>query len=351
MMISAPTERAVSLLAQRSEHPSVWADAVLKSSATDVEQALRVARELGEMEAVPGGGSTRELWEALATAASIDLGAARALEPHLDAVAILDQARSAGLDSVDVGDATWGVFASEGGDHPAIAVHGSGRWTLKGDKQWCSLAASLDSALISAALHDGRRMLFAVNLDAPGVQVMAGTWQARGLVEVPSGPVRFGAVVARPVGDAGWYLERPGFSWGGIGVAACWFGGAVGLARSLFAAAEVDRPLVVMHLGAVDELLESARRALLEAASMVDAGESVGANGRLLARRVRATVARAVEEIIQRVGHALGPGPLALDATHSKRVADLELYVRQHHGERDQLSLGSSILSGQIAPW
>ena len=38
---------------------------------------------------------------------------------------------------------------------------------------------------------------------------------------------------------------------------------------------------------------------------------------------------------------ALGPGPLAHDADHARHVADLEVYVRQHHGERDLAALGA----------
>ncbi len=67
---------------------------------------------------------------------------------------------------------------------------------------------------------------------------------------------------------------------------------------------------------------------------------------RLLAKRVRATVARAVDEVLARAGRALGPAPLALDAAHAKRVADLQLYVRQHHAERDLASLGRALADG-----
>ena len=70
----------------------------------------------------------------------------------------------------------------------------------------------------------------------------------------------------------------------------------------------------------------------------------------MLAKRVRACVASAAEEVIQRSGHALGPAPLALDAAHAKRVADLQLYVRQHHAERDDASLGRAV-AGVESPW
>ncbi|WP_435093301.1 PIG-L family deacetylase [Clavibacter michiganensis] len=152
-------------------------------------------------------------------------------------------------------------------------------------------------------------------------------------------------VAARRVGAPGWYLERPGFHWGGIQVAACWYGGAVGLARTLLRAAShegADR-LLLMHLGAVDAALDGARASLAEAAGLVDRGLASGEEGRLLAKRVRAVVARAVDETLTHVAHALGPAPLAQDADHAKRVADLGLYVRQHHAERDDAALGGAL--------
>jgi hypothetical protein len=45
------------------------------------------------------------------------------------------------------------------------------------------------------------------------------------------------------------------------------------------------------------------------------------------------------------VGHALGPAPLAFDEDHARRVADLELYLRQHHAERDLARLGEATLA------
>jgi hypothetical protein len=80
------------------------------------------------------------------------------------------------------------------------------------------------------------------------------------------------------------------------------------------------------------------------AADEVDNGRAVGAKGAVLALRVRSVVADAVEAVLRQVGHALGPAPLAFDDAHARRVADLELYVRQHHGERDLAALGRAVL-------
>jgi alkylation response protein AidB-like acyl-CoA dehydrogenase len=304
-----------------------------------VPDALLLAVELGRGDLVPGHGRTRALWSTLSDIAASDLAAARAVEPHLDAVAIL---RQAGDDAL-VGSNTWGVFAAEGGDDPLRYSDGK----LAGTKPWCSLADRLDFALVSAQV-DGERGLFAVDLRASGVHVDVESWHARGLTEIPSGPVRFENVPAVAVGAPGWYLSRPGFFWGAIGVAACWHGGAVGIGRTVFSAMR-DRPNPhgLSHLGVIDELLESNRRALDEAAARVDDGSA----DRTLSKRVRASIARSVEEILQRAGRALGPAPLALDAGHTKRVADLQLYVRQYHAERDEQSLGEAILRSGSAPW
>jgi len=331
-------------------------DAAAGEPTARVAAALDLGRWLGSEPT-----TLADRWETLATVAATDLGMARALEPHLDARGIFDEARAAGErlpDAAAASSATWGVFAAEGGAHPLIASSSAdGSWALSGEKPWCSLAGLLDRALITARTADGERLLFAVDLQHPGVTVVDGAWHARGLTEIPSGPVRFESVPAAEVGAPGWYLARPGFASGGIGVAACWFGGAVGVARTLFsalAASATPSPFAVMHLGAIDQALGDARRALAEAAGLVSGGALTDDGGATLARQVRGTVVRACETVIERTGHALGPAPLALDADHAKRVADLQLYIRQYHAERDEAGLGESLLAGASdgqMPW
>lgn len=129
-------------------------------------------------------------------------------------------------------------------------------------------------------------------------------------------------------------------------------------ALATLAAHDVDDtrdPHALAHLGAIDEVLQSSRRALAEAAALsTDAHVATTADAkavaRLTAKRVRATMARAVDEIVHRASRVLGPAPLALEADYVKRVADLQLYVRQHHAERDLASLGTALV-GERAPW
>ena len=317
-------------------------------SAADVAAALELAAELGDQLPVPGEGRTAHLWSALASLGAADLTVARVIEPHLDALAILRQA------NVPAADGTWGVFAAEGPGEPLRALPSASSYRLSGRKHWCSLAAHLDRALVSAWVGE-QRQLFAVDLHDSGVSVVPGTWVARGLAAVDSGPVDCADVPARPVGEPGWYLERPGFAWGGLGVAAVWYGGAVGVARRLLASVTVRVPDQVawLHLGAVDAALHGARCALEDAATALDAGGLTGSSGSLAALRVRQVVALAAEDVLRRAAHALGPGPLATDEDHARRASDLDLYLRQWHAERDQAALGRQLGEGDpaTAPW
>jgi hypothetical protein len=324
-----------------------------RSARGDVAAALRLPAEHPTAFPLPGSGETWRLWTSLATLGAVDLTVARAVEPHVDAQAILAEARSAGFaggpDELPAAgaDGSWGVFAAEGAGTRLVAQPvGPAAATLDGRKPWCSLAGVLDHALVTAWCDDHTRGLYAVELGAAnGVTVEPGAWLARGLPAVPSGPVTFTGSRARPVGPPGWYLGRPGFAWGGMGVAAVWWGGAVGVARKL--RGEPDQ-IALMHLGAVDASLHAASAVLREAARAVDGGSADGTAGAALALRVRRVVALTVEDVLRRAAHALGPGPLALEDEHAGRVADLELYVRQEHAERDAAALGSLVLSAAI---
>ncbi len=323
--------------------------ALLADAATvhDVDGAFALADRHPDAFPVPGCGRTWSLWQALAAVAATDLTVARVLEPHLDALAILAEADRAGHPVDLAGGGRWGVFAAEGPGMRLEAHASPDGIRLTGRKPWCSLAGSLDHALVTAWCGPTQRSLYAVGLGrANGVTVDGTPWLARGLAEVPSGPVTFEQSRAVAVGPPGWYLERPGFAWGGMGVAAIWYGGAVGLARRLLQGARTREPdqVGLVHLGAADAALHACRTVLADAAGRVDDGSADGADGAALALRVRQVVARAAEQVQTRVDHALGPAPLALEEDHARRMADLHLYLRQEHAERDQAALGRLVL-------
>jgi alkylation response protein AidB-like acyl-CoA dehydrogenase len=330
-------------------------DAV-SSAAGDVPALLALAGEAGNSWPKPGQGRTALLWELLASVASVDVAAGRIFEPHLDAQAILAQAGH----PPDARGGVWGVFAAEGPGARLEANADGGAILLSGAKTWCSLAPLLDRAIITAHTETGARAAFAVNLRDEGVACEVPVWVARGLREIPSGTVHFSRVPAVPVGGDDWYFRRPGFAWGGMGVAACWLGGAVAVARdyreSLRAAAGNGRDpdqIALAALGETDRILSSALRYLGRVAEWIDSGGDTGEAGRSAwseALRVRGTVAAAVERVLSVVSTNRGPGPLAFDEPYAKRMADLALYVRQHHGMRDDAQLGKLTLAGDD-PW
>jgi len=324
-----------------------------------VDAMLALARHCGAVVPMYGAGGTARRWELLATIAAEDVSAARIVEAHLDALAVLVEAKQTPVfDSADLaeigvsGGSTWGVFAAEASGVKLAAVRQrGGGWRLTGVKPWCSLAGVLTHALVTAHTPSGRR-LFAVALQDGAVSSTDQKWVARGLQRVPSTSVEFLGSAAVPVGPDQWYLDRPGFAWGGAGVAACWFGGAVGVARHVFASSGTRAPdqIANLHLGAIDVALTGVRSMLLVAARQIDDRRAGGEAGAIMALRVRAAGAAAVEEVLQRSAHALGPAPLALDDRYARRVADLQMYVRQHHAEHDLAALGRSLRT-QCAPW
>jgi alkylation response protein AidB-like acyl-CoA dehydrogenase len=289
---------------------------------------------------LPASGRTRERWQRLALLAEEDIVAARIAEAHADAVAILHEL---GGKPPDAGQ-LWGVWAAESADAVLRATDvGGGAFTLSGTKVWCSGAGFCTHALVTARLDDKRRGLFAVTLIDPAVKALPSTWWNAGMAGSDTRPVQFTNAHAVAVGDPGDYLDRPGFWHGAIGVAACWLGGARRVAEPLYrcAGSESADAYSLAHLGAVDAALAAGDAMLDAVASQVDADPFDRADtAQLLARRIRAIVEHAADEAITRTGRALGPGPLCQDGRHAQRVADLSIYIRQSHAERDLAELG-----------
>ncbi|WP_073266490.1 acyl-CoA dehydrogenase family protein [Cryptosporangium aurantiacum] len=284
---------------------------------------------------LPGSGRTATRFAALAGIGHADAVLARLAEGHADAVAILAE-----LGGPDPGDAAWGVWAAA--PDSLVATREGGDWLLSGDRPWCSGAGCCARALVTASTDEGVR-LFAVDVDPPAVTPLDETWPAVGMAGSDSRTVRFTRARGEPVGGVGDYVNRPGFWAGGAGVAACWYGVAVAIAERLVDARPTD-PHALAHLGAVDTALRSASALLDQVATRIDADFTTTAL-RLPVRRVRAAVEAAATTTLDRVGRALGARPLCQDAAHARRTADLAVYLRQSHAERDLADLGADLLA------
>ncbi len=315
--------------------------APLPQRVADVGQAFAAAVGSGRLELpLPGSGGTLQRWRALVDLAADDLCVARLAEAHLDALAILAEL---GGPAPPPGS-RWGVWAAHPPE-PALTAERTGDgWRLHGIKPWCSGARSCTHALVTADAPDGYR-LFAVDL--AGARPVAGTWPAVGMAGSDSLEVDLTGLPAAAVGAPGAYLDRPGFWHGAMAVAACWHGGAVGVGRALRRPGRALGPHALAHLGAVDAALSAVAAGLREAAASVDTDP--GADQHRTAARLRAQAERAATEVLDRVGRALGAGPLCRDGRHAALVADLPVYLRQSHAETDLATLGALVLDSDPA--
>jgi len=299
---------------------------------------------------LPGRGATLQRWQCLALSAHHDLGLAKLYEGHTDALAILEE-----LGGPSRPGASWGVWCAESRDAAVVLRHSAdsqGQGVLAGRKQWCSGAAVLSHALVSCEDANGERRLAAVSLRDPGVTITDEGWHAVGMAATASVDVLFDDVPAILVGGPGEYLSRPGFWYGGAGVAACWYGAAQALAEYLHAAArdaQQPDPHRLAHLGAVEAALGSAAALLRATARAID--QSPGAYAGRIAMRARLAVEEAATEVLDHVTRALGAGPLCRNERFARLAADLPVFLRQSHAERDLAALGGLVTQQEQAPW
>ncbi|MBJ8337570.1 acyl-CoA dehydrogenase family protein [Antrihabitans sp. YC3-6] len=315
-----------------------------------VATQLLAAEQAGALDLpLPGAGHTIERWHRLAQLSFRDTVVGRLAEAHTDAVAILAEITGRSIPNGSL----WGVWAAQPPKPALDATRRNGRWVLDGRKLWCSGATMCTHALVTA-LCDENWLLFEVDLRQPGVQPVPDTWHAVGMSASDSGAVDFTAADAEAVGEAGDYIDRAGFWHGAIGVAACWYGSACGVAKVLHAAAARGRAdeHALAHLGSITVALRGAAAALETAAHAIDGDPyDRGGQARIRARATRAVVEQAASTTIDRVGRALGAGPLCADPAHARRVADLTVYLRQSHAERDLADLGRDVAEKDFTWW
>jgi alkylation response protein AidB-like acyl-CoA dehydrogenase len=283
----------------------------------------------------PGSGRTAQRWHRLLAWGRADLPMARLAEGHTDAMAILQDAGAAAAPG-----ALYGVWAARSGGTGAELV-GS---TLRGTVRFCSGAHGLDRALVVAAAADGSRLVD-LDLRAPGVRPVDGTWQAPGMRDSDTVDVELTDIAVPAtdvVGEPGWYTERPGFWWGGGGVAAVWLGGALGVLDALTAqlSSRAD-PFQLAHLGALHASVEATRALLDATATLIDADP--GSAHRTAVWTLRAAAERSCRDVLDLAPRVAGVAALTRSPL-GQQLADLGLYIRQHHGERDLAALGAAVL-------
>jgi hypothetical protein len=280
------------------------------SRPTETLEARSRAR-LGQGLPLPGRGDTLGRWRALAAIGAEDLALAKVLEAHHDALAILAE--------LDAGPPPPGTL---------LAV-----WAAEGPESTVTLREGPDGE---------QRQLVLVDLRQPEGGTRTPGWDAVGMSAIESGPIDFESVPCRRIGAPGAYLARPGFWHGGAGVAACWLGAAIAIAQRMADPARVERdPHLAAALGRVDMALGAAAALLRELAARIDADPGEPHLREVV--RLRSVVERAGHDVLDAAARTMGPGPLCLDREHAQRCADLSVFVRQSHADRDWAALGREV--------
>lgn len=313
---------------------------------------------------LPGQGRTLERWKLLSNvAAAHGAVAIKLFEAHADALAILAEVEQA----IPAPGTNWAVWAAEPPDarvrmstvpgghgqaHRALAASAgmaghAAPVRLHGRKAWCSGANQVSHALLTCWDEAGAARLVAIDLHAPGVTVTTDGWHAVGMRDTCSGDVVMEHCAALCLGGPGAYYDRPGFWQGGAGIAACWYGAAIPLALAVLGIVQCRKdPHAAAHLAAIDGELHAAAALLRETAAWIDdnpAGDAFAA-----AMRVRAVVEGAVQRAIHRAGNVLGAGPLCRNDRLARLYADLPVFMRQSHAERDLAALGERLAQGAV---
>jgi alkylation response protein AidB-like acyl-CoA dehydrogenase len=291
---------------------------------------------------LPGSGATRVRFAALSSWAAEDLSLGRLAEGHTDALAILAEA---GREPAEP-SAAYGVWAARGGTSGTTARRDSDGWHLSGHKPFCSGYGLIERALVTADTEDGYR-LFDIAIAENVVKAEPDSWQAVGMADSASDTLEFGGpplAAERIIGPPDWYLARPGFWLGAIGVAACWFGGARGLVDNLAVSLGPDpSDLVTAELGRAVAHVRTMQSVIEHAAAAIDLDPA--GIGRELALSVRYAVHHSATQVLGHTAAAGGARPLCHDRTQARRAADLYVYLAQHHGPFDAVELGRLALA------
>ena len=147
------------------------------------------------------------------------------------------------------------------------------------------------------------------------------------------------------IGPTNFYLSRPGFFPGGVGVAACWAGGAARIADL------TRRPTARSGRGRATSTGPDAHPPGRRRGRSHDGRPGPGAlcwrsptpiwlEVQALSTEARAVVAGAVHGVLSEAQRVAGPAGLAFDEDLTRAVHDLQLYVLQQNADADELFLG-----------
>ncbi len=291
------------------------------------------------------------LTEGLLRVGVTDIPLGRLVEGHVDALRILGQA---GVEPRPT--ARYGVWASRSAGTGIAAVVESADLRLNGTIRFASGAGILDRALVPVWLDPETHLL--VDLAVDRLPVDRSHWQTSAMRVSHSHTVTVEDLVvdaADVVGEPGFYLGRPEFLPGGVGVAAVWAGGlsrVLDVTVAMLAGRRVTEAQDA-RLGRVRLQLIAALVAVRTAGHRLDELWSDlpdPATATLVAEVVtesRAVVAHAVMAALPEVRLLAGPAGLAFDPDLGHAADDLGLYASQLNVDVEATRLGSALRAGR----
>ena len=267
-----------------------------------VDRMRDAVRRLAEEHHDVWVGPFPEMAHALTEVARVDLCLARLVEGHVDALRILDQAGASPRPGV------YGVWASRSAGTGVAATPDGDGWRLTGESRFSSGIDVIDRALVPGWLDDGTHLL--LDVDATAVDADRDSWQTSAMDASRSFTVRLDLPAGR--------------------------NDVVGLRRFTPTGHQARR------VGVMEQ-------AVRQAGLVVDATAQrlPSIDGEALVRETavaRTTVAWACEQVLDEATRVVGPAGLSGTARLARTVADLTIYVRQHHLDLTLESLGRDAL-------
>lgn len=319
----------------------------------------RCIGSIAERAATRWAGPLRPILDGLYELGRADLCLARLVEGHVDAVQIIGEAGG------QVQPGLYGVWASRSVDTGVRAQQQpdnqtpddqagaladtaagpeTGRWRLTGTIRFASGIDVIDRALVPVWTDAETHQL--LDLPCAAFEPDRGSWHTHAMDASRSFDVRLdSSLTANRVGPANFYLDRPGFAVGGLRVAACWAGGvrqlldvtAHGLAAFTPTAHQLRR------LGLASQAAWNARSLLDHTAAQLDAGCLAQPEPEIA--RTRSAAVMAADLALAEVPLIVGPAGLTRQPRLARALADLAVYVRQHHLDRELVRLGSNAVA------
>jgi hypothetical protein len=107
--------------------------------------------------------------------------------------------------------------------------------------------------------------------------------------------------------------------------------------------AKREDPHTLAHLAAIEANIWAMKAYLTAAADEIDDDPTPSRMAMIRALRVRHLIEQACTDTLCRFARAYGPHPLSMEGEITRRYQEIDLFLRQSHGERDLESLGRAL--------